>query len=137
MIHHPTDRLPACLEHDMNVSVVIPAYNAAESIADTLSSLCAQMFVIWEVIVVDDGSIDATAAVVDSFVERDSRFRLIRQPQSGVSTARNAGVDHARHDWLLFLDAEDWTGPAADRSNRVRPITRSCRKVTVNPRGAR
>ena len=96
----------------MNVSVVIPAYNAAETIADTLSSLCAQLFVNWEAIVVDDGSIDATAAVVESFVERDSRFRLIRQPQSGVSAARNAGVGHARHDWLLFLDADDWILPA-------------------------
>src|SRR6476469_1863340 len=112
MIHDPPDRLPTCLEHDMNVSVVIPAYNAAETIADTLSSLCAQLFVNWEAIVVDDGSIDATAAVVESFVERDSRFRLIRQPQSGVSAARNAGVGHARHDWLLFLDADDWILPA-------------------------
>ena len=65
----------------MNVSVVIPAYNAAETIADTLSSLCAQLFVNWEAIVVDDGSIDATAAVVESFVERDSRFRL---PNTGI-----------------------------------------------------
>lgn len=95
----------------MNVSVIIPAHNAADTIVETLSSLSAQTFDAWEAIVVDDGSSDATAERVTSFAGRDGRFRLLHQPQSGVSAARNAGVRAARFEWLLFLDADDWILP--------------------------
>lgn len=104
----------------MNVSVIIPAHNAADTIVETLSSLSAQTFDAWEAIVVDDGSSDATADRVAPFAEHDGRFRLLHQPQSGVSEARNAGVRAARFDWLLFLDADDWIVPEyLERMTRV------------------
>src|SRR6266508_5717575 len=104
----------------MRVSVIIPAHNAAATIAETLDSLCAQTYTDWEAIVVDDGSSDATASVVESYAARDARIQLIRQPQAGVSEARNAGVRLARFDWLLFHDFDDWILPEyVDRMTTV------------------
>ena len=95
----------------MNVSVVIPAYNAAETIGDTLQSLQDQSFTQWEAIVVDDGSIDRTVEVVQRFVEQDKRIRIFSQQNQGSSGARNSGVALAGSEWLLFLDADDWIFP--------------------------
>lgn len=91
----------------MNVSVIIPAHNAANTIAETLESLQAQTFSGWEAIIVDDGSSDGTISIVLGFAEKDSRIRVVSQPKSGVSSARNTGIKSARYDWLLFLDADD------------------------------
>jgi hypothetical protein len=96
----------------MNVSIIIPAYNAAETIANTLESLLAQTYPNWEAIVVDDGSADATAEIAKGFVDRDKRIRMITQPNGGESAARNAGIALARYDWLLFLDSDDWIMPS-------------------------
>lgn len=95
----------------MAVSVVIPAYNAAATLAETLQSLREQTFTNWEGIVVDDGSSDSTTDIAERHVSADSRFRLISQQRKGVSAARNAGIEVARFDWLLFLDADDWILP--------------------------
>ena len=95
----------------MRVSVIIPAYNAADTIADALESLLGQTSRHWDAIVVDDGSSDRTADVVERFVQRDGRIRLLRQSNRGEGAARNAGIARARCDWLLFLDADDWISP--------------------------
>jgi glycosyltransferase involved in cell wall biosynthesis len=96
----------------MKVSVVIPAYNAASTLAESLESVIAQTCPDWEAILVDDGSSDATFEIANAFAERDPRIRVVRQRNGGESAARNTGVDHARYDWLLFLDADDWIAPA-------------------------
>lgn len=95
----------------MNVSVIIPAYNAAETIRDTLQSLLEQTFSQWEAIVVNDGSTDRTAEITEEFIKKDSRIRLFNQENQGLSGARNSGVKLARHDWMLFLDSDDWIFP--------------------------
>ena len=95
----------------MNVSVVIPAHNAAETLGETLTSLRAQTLPDWEAIVVDDGSRDGTATIAATFAARDARILRVSQPQMGVSAARNTGISLARFDWLLFLDADDWLSP--------------------------
>ena len=91
----------------MNVSVIIPAHNAAGTLGETLESLLKQTFRNWEVIVVDNGSNDETAAIAATFAEKDHRIRVVSEPQKGVSIARNTGIRMARFDWLLFLDADD------------------------------
>ena len=96
----------------MNVSVVIPAYDAADTIADTLESLLAQTHREWEAVVVDDGSRDDTAKVVEGFTRRDARIRMVRQANAGEAGARNTGIAAAQYEWLLFLDADDWIAPA-------------------------
>jgi hypothetical protein len=88
-------------------SVVIPAFNSAATLARAIESVRAQSWPAHEIIVVDDGSTDATAEIAAGF---DS-VRLIRQKNSGVSVARNAGAVAASGDWLAFLDADDWYAP--------------------------
>jgi len=95
----------------MNVSVIIPAHNAASTLAETLESLLDQTHPCWEAIIVDDGSSDDTSAIAGYFAEQDKRFHLLRQPQEGVCVARNNGIAQARFDLLLFLDADDWILP--------------------------
>ena len=86
-------------------SVIIPAFNAAATLARAIESVRAQSWPAHEIIVVDDGSRDATADVACQFGDG---VRLLRQPNSGVSVARNAGAAAATGDWLAFLDADDW-----------------------------
>lgn len=89
-------------------SVVIPAFNAAGTLARAVESVFAQSWPAHEIIVVDDGSADATAEVAASF---GGAVRVIRQPNRGVAAARNAGAAAASGDWLAFLDADDWYAP--------------------------
>lgn len=96
---------------DTRVSVIVPAFNAAATIAETLESLLAQTFRGWEAIVVDDGSTDATDGVVRTFTARDGRIRSVRRDNGGESAARNTGIANAGGEWLLFLDADDWIAP--------------------------
>lgn len=89
------------------ISVVIPAYNAERWVARTLESALAQTYHNLEIWVVDDGSIDHTATVVDQIVQRDSRVRLIQQANAGVAAARNRGIQAATGAWIAPLDADD------------------------------
>lgn len=91
-------------------SVIIPAFNAAATLSCAIESVRAQSWPAHEIIVVDDGSRDATAEVARQYGDG---VRLLQQPNSGVSVARNAGAAAATGDWLAFLDADDWY--AADR----------------------
>ena len=93
-----------------NVSVIVPAYNAAETLSVALASLLRQTFAGWEAVVVDDGSTDGTADVAGDFAARDPRIRVVRQIHRGAGVARDVGIDAARFNWLLFLDADDWLG---------------------------
>lgn len=87
------------------ISVVIPLYNKATSISSTLECVLNQNFTDWEVVVVDDGSTDDSANIVRSM--GDSRIRLIRQPNAGVSAARDRGAIEAEGEFIAFLDADD------------------------------
>ncbi len=95
----------------MNVSVVIPAHNAAKTLAHTLESLLAQTHPAWEATLIDDGSSDGTLEIAREFAGRDTRIRVISQSCAGVSAARNAGIAQAKEEWLLFLDSDDWISP--------------------------
>ena len=87
------------------ISVVVPAFNAARFIDACLDSVAAQTFADWECIVVDDGSQDGSAERAEA--RRDDRFRVLRQTNAGVATARNRGLHAARGGAVLFLDADD------------------------------
>ncbi|MGV2112164.1 glycosyltransferase family 2 protein [Agrobacterium salinitolerans] len=86
-------------------SIVVPAYNVAATIGETIRSLLLQTYSDFELIVVDDGSIDETIAVVQSF--RDDRIRLIRQKNRGLAGAHNTGIANARGQFIGFCDADD------------------------------
>jgi glycosyltransferase involved in cell wall biosynthesis len=89
------------------VSVIVPAWNAGQTIAETLDSVRAQTFSDYEVIIVDDGSSDETAEIARRFCAADLRFTLVKQPNQGVSAARNLALDRARGEYIAFLDADD------------------------------
>jgi glycosyltransferase involved in cell wall biosynthesis len=94
------------------VSVVIPAYNAAATLGETLRSVRAQTHQNLEIIVVDDGSTDETLSVYESQAAIDNRLRLISQRNSGVAFARNAGWQSARSGLIAFVDADDLWAPS-------------------------
>jgi|GEM_PF-797322 len=90
------------------VSVVIPAYNAQSTLAETLRSLLSQSLTDWQAIIVDDGSTDSTTTIASDFAWRDSRITHRRQANRGPAAARNVGLDAATGKYIHFLDADDW-----------------------------
>jgi len=101
------------------VSVVIPLYNKAPYIARALASVITQTCQDFEVIVIDDGSTDGGAEIVRRL--DDTRIRVIRQENRGVSAARNRGIESARTDFIAFLDADDeWTPTHLEALLRLR-----------------
>ncbi len=91
------------------VSVIIPAYNAAPFINETINSIVGQSYTEWEVIVVDDGSTDNTSSICEQF--SCSKLRLISQQNTGVAVARNNGLLNAKGDFVVFFDADDLMSP--------------------------
>lgn len=89
------------------VSVIVPAYNVSKYIQEALISLEKQTFSDFEVLIVDDGSTDDTAAVVQKFTRRDSRFKLLQKANGGLSSARNYGISHAQGEYIALLDGDD------------------------------
>ena len=87
--------------------MIVPAFNAAAYLRQTLCSVLAQTYREFEVIIVDDGSSDATAKIVEEFAARDARFQLVRQGNEGVGAARNTAIRKARGKYIAPLDADD------------------------------
>lgn len=91
----------------MNVSAIVPVNNVAPYLRDCLDSLVRQTCGDWEAVCVDDGSTDGSGAILDEYAGRDSRFKVIHQANQGVSAARNAALEIAVGEWILFLDGDD------------------------------
>lgn len=100
------------------ISVVIPAYNAAAHLEETLATVQAQTLTTWELLVIDDGSTDATPAIAAAAARQDPRIRLISVANGGVSRARNLGVAASSGPLVAFLDADDRWSPQALASHR-------------------
>lgn len=95
----------------VKLSIIIPLYNKETVIAATISSVLNQSFSDFEVVVVNDGSTDKSADIVRNL--HDERIRLISQQNKGISGARNRGIQEAKGEWILFLDADDLLLPDA------------------------
>lgn len=99
---------PAGRSANVTVSVIIPAYNAVASLAQTVETALAQTVQPLEIIVVDDGSSDDTAELAGRF---GGIVRVLRKPNGGPASARNLGVQHSQGEWIAFLDADDQWSP--------------------------
>ncbi|WP_190300477.1 glycosyltransferase family A protein [Rufibacter hautae] len=95
------------------VSIIIPNFNRAKIISETLDSIYNQTYSNWEAIIVDDESNDLSQNVVESFVEKDKRFFFIKRSRSpkGAPTCRNIGIEHAKGKYIIFLDSDDLLAP--------------------------
>lgn len=108
----------------MDISVVIPLYNKENSIRTAVEAVLRQTYAVREFIIVDDGSTDGSADIVNKIIKErfwhgDDRIRLISQANSGVSSARNTGIGNAKCEWVAFLDADDiW------KDNHIEQIAR-------------
>ncbi len=92
------------------VSIVIPCYKQSQYLDEVLQSVLDQVYVIWECIIVSDGSPDNTEEVVKGWVAKDSRFKYFYKENGGLSSARNFGIEHAQGEFILPLDADDRIG---------------------------
>ena len=93
------------------ISVVVPAFNAEAWIGATLDSVAAQTWPNLEILIVDDGSTDRTAAIAEAWCAREPRARLLRKANGGVSSARNHGIRAARGEWIAPIDSDDLWNP--------------------------
>ena len=93
------------------ISVIVPVHNAERFLSDCLGSLTDQTYRKLEILVIDDGSTDGSAALCRRWQEKDGRIRFFQKENGGVSSARNLGLDEARGEYVAFVDADDWVLP--------------------------
>ncbi len=89
------------------VSVIVPVYNAEKTLRQCAESVRCQSFTDWELLLVDDGSTDASGSICDEYQLLDSRVKVFHKPNGGVSSARNLALDNASGRWVTFLDSDD------------------------------
>ena len=93
----------------MKISVIVPIYNEnPQFLKECVDSIIAQTYKDLEIILVDDGSESSIGAVIDEYGEKDNRITVIHQENKGLSFARNAGIDIANGDLIMFVDSDDW-----------------------------
>lgn len=122
-------------------SIVVPLYNKESSVGNSLRSVLSQTVTDFEIVVVDDGSTDRSCQVVEQL--SDSRIRLVRKANGGVSSARNEGVRLARHELVAFLDADDsWAPDYLERMDALIDMSPTaalygCAYMEIHPDGSR
>lgn len=93
------------------LSIIMPVYNTAAYLEETVKSVLAQTYKDFELILVDDGSTDGSGALCDALVKTDGRIRVVHKPNGGVASARNVGLDHVKGEYIGFVDSDDIISP--------------------------
>ncbi len=93
------------------VSIILPVYNVELYLKRTLDSILTQTLQEWECLCIDDGSTDASGAILDEYAFKDARFKVIHQTNAGVSAARNKGLELVSAPYFTFVDSDDWIEP--------------------------
>lgn len=93
------------------ISIIVPIYNTEKYLQRCLDSIVAQTYKYFECILVDDGSTDGSSKICDEYAAKDERFKVIHKKNGGVATARQAGTDAAKGDYIIHADPDDWTEP--------------------------
>ena len=94
----------------MKISIIIPIYNAEKYLHKCIGSILNQSFTGFELILVNDGSLDNSGVICDQYALNDDRIRVFHKQNGGVSSARNTGLDMALGEWICFIDADDYVG---------------------------
>ena len=93
------------------ISVIVPVYNIEKYVKECINSILAQTYTNFEVIIVDDGSIDASGRIADEFALMDERVKVIHKRNGGLTSSRNAGLMAASGEWIMHVDGDDWIDP--------------------------
>ena len=93
------------------LSIIVPVYKVENYLQKCIDSILAQTFTDFELILVEDGSLDGCPALCDAAAAKDARIRVLHQKNGGLSAARNAGLDVARGEWIGFVDSDDYIAP--------------------------
>ena len=95
----------------MKISFILPVYNVEAYLRECVESLLAQTYTVFEIVLVDDGSPDGCPALCDQLATEDNRIKVLHKPNGGLSDARNAGLNIASGDYVIFVDSDDkWIG---------------------------
>ena len=89
------------------ISIIMPVYNAGVLLHTAVESVLRQSFADFELLLVDDGSTDGSAALAHELAKKDGRIRVLEQPNAGICAARNLGLQHCRGQWFTFCDDDD------------------------------
>lgn len=93
------------------VSIIVPVYNVEAYLRECLDSILAQTYTNLEIILVNDGSTDSSGQICSEYAAKDTRVMLIDKPNGGLSSARNAGMQAAKGEYVYFIDSDDWIQP--------------------------
>lgn len=91
-----------------SISIIVPVYNAEKTLNRCVDSILSQTFQDWELLLIDDGSTDRSGEFCDKYASKDQRIKVFHKTNSGVSSARNIGLDYAKGEWVVFVDADDF-----------------------------
>ena len=92
----------------MLFSIIIPVYNVEKYLRECLDSVKGQTSPDWEAVCVNDGSTDGSEFILKEYAKKDSRFRIVTKTNGGLSSARNAGLEIAKGEFIGFVDSDDW-----------------------------
>lgn len=93
------------------LSIIVPVYNSDEYLERCIRSILCQTFTDFELLLIDDGSIDNSNQICNEYARNDVRIRVFHKQNGGVSSARNMGLDNAKGEWITFVDSDDWLSP--------------------------
>lgn len=93
------------------ISIIVPIYNSEKPLNRCVDSILSQTFLDWELLLIDDGSIDRSGEHCDEYAAKDQRIKVFHKENGGVSSARNVGLDHAKGEWITFCDSDDFVSP--------------------------
>ena len=96
-----------------HISVIVPVYNTEKYLSRCLDSICGQTYRNLEILCVNDGSTDGSAAILDAYAAKDPRIRIFNQPNAGLAAARNTGLQQAKGKWITGVDSDDYLEPDA------------------------